>query len=112
GGKQVRDNIHAVDVVSAFHEFHRRPRSAAVYNLGGGRASNVSMLEAIEKCQRIAGRELQFSLASDARIGDHQWYISDFSDFQREYPAWCLTHEIDDVLTEIYEHNADHWAAS
>jgi CDP-paratose 2-epimerase len=110
-GKQVRDNIHAIDVVRAFHEFHKAPRSAAVYNLGGGRASNVSMLEAIAKCQEIAGRELDYTLSDEARIGDHQWYVSDFSDFERDYPAWSLTHGIDDVLRDIHESNVERWTA-
>ena len=82
-GKQVRDNIHAHDVVRAFHAFHKDPKVAAVYNLGGGRASNVSMLEAIELCQRIAGRELDYTLSDQARIGDHQWYVSDFGSFEK-----------------------------
>lgn len=110
-GKQVRDNIHAYDVVRAFHAFHDAPQAAAVYNLGGGRASNVSMLEAIEKCQTIAGRELRYTVSNDARIGDHQWYISDFSSFARDYPQWRLTHGIDDVLLDIYQANADAWTA-
>jgi CDP-paratose 2-epimerase len=110
-GKQVRDNIHATDVVRAFHAFHRDPKVAAVYNLGGGRASNVSMLEAIAKCQEIAGRELDYTLSDDARIGDHQWYVSDFSDFERDYPEWQLTFGIDEVLRDIYGHNVERWTA-
>ena len=96
GGKQVRDNIHAHDVVRAFHAFHAKaPRSAAVYNLGGGRAANVSMLEAIAMCQEIAGRTLDYSLSDEARIGDHRWWISDLSDFERDYPDWQLTYGIE-----------------
>jgi CDP-paratose 2-epimerase len=110
-GKQVRDNIHATDVVRAFHEFHKDPKIAAVYNLGGGRASNVSMLEAIAKCQEIAGRELDYTLSDQARIGDHQWYVSDFSDFERDYPQWRLTFGIDEVLRDIHEHNVERWTA-
>ncbi|WP_372791221.1 NAD-dependent epimerase/dehydratase family protein [Paraconexibacter sp.] len=110
-GKQVRDNIHAYDVVRAFHAFHRDPKAAAVYNLGGGRASNVSMLEAIEMCQRIAGRELRYTLSDDARIGDHQWYVSDMGSFERDYPDWKLTFGIEDVLRDIHAFNRDAWAA-
>ena len=110
-GKQVRDNIHAHDVVRAFHEYAKAPRPAAVYNLGGGRASNVSMLEAIAKCQDIASRELDYTLSDQARIGDHQWYVSDFSDFERDYPDWKLTYGIDEVLRDIYEFNAARWSA-
>jgi CDP-paratose 2-epimerase len=110
-GKQVRDNIHAHDVVRAFSAFAARPTAAAVYNLGGGRASNVSMLEAIEKCQRIAGRELQYTTSETARIGDHQWYVSDFSDFGRDYPEWELTFGIDEVLQDIHDFNVERWMA-
>jgi CDP-paratose 2-epimerase len=111
-GKQVRDNIHANDVVHAFHEFHKAPKVSAVYNLGGGRKSNVSMLEAIAKCQDIVGRELDYTQSEEARIGDHQWYVSDFSDFERDYPDWKLTFGIDEVLNDIYSSNVESWTAS
>ncbi len=111
-GKQVRDNMHAYDVVRAFAAFHAAPRPAAVYNLGGGRGSNVSMLEAIELCQHIAGRELEYSVSDQARIGDHRWWISDLAGFQADYPQWGLTFGIEDVLREIYEHNVEQWTAA
>lgn len=111
-GKQVRDNIHCHDVVTAFHAFHRDPKRAAVYNLGGGRASNVSMLEAIAKCEQISGRTLDYSLSPDARIGDHRWWVSDLSAFERDYPDWSLTYGIDEVLRESYDHNAEAWTAA
>jgi CDP-paratose 2-epimerase len=110
-GKQVRDNIHSVDVVRAFQLFHEKPRVAAVYNLGGGRRSNVSMLEAIEKCQQISGRELDYELSDQARMGDHRWWVTDLSEFQRDYPSFELTYGIDEVLREIYEVNVEAWSA-
>jgi CDP-paratose 2-epimerase len=110
-GKQVRDNIHSADVVRAFQRFHEAPRSAAVYNLGGGRASNVSMLEAIELCRQVAGKELDYELSDQARMGDHRWWISDLSEFQRDYPGYELTYGIEDVLREIHEANAEQWGA-
>ena len=110
-GKQVRDNIHSADVVQAFSRFHAAPKAAAVYNLGGGRASNVSMLEAIEKCQRIAGRELDYELSDQARAGDHRWWISDLSAFQADYPGFEITYGIDEVLQEIHDANVEHWQA-
>jgi CDP-paratose 2-epimerase len=110
-GKQVRDNIHAYDVVRAFAAFHERPQTAAVYNLGGGRESNISMLEAIELCQQIAGRELDYSLSDRARIGDHRWWISDLDSFKADYPAWQLTFGIEDVLRDIYAQNVEQWTA-
>jgi len=102
GGKQVRDNIHCADLVSAFAAFAEAPRSAAVYNIGGGRASNCSMLEAIEACERISGRELDWTLSDENRIGDHRWWISDLSRFQADYPEWQLNHGIEEILVEIY----------
>jgi CDP-paratose 2-epimerase len=111
GGKQVRDNIHAHDVVRAFSAFHAKPRSAAVYNLGGGRQSNVSMLEAIELCEEIAGRELDYTLSDEARIGDHRWWISDLAAFEADYPDWRLTFGIEDVLRDIHDHNVGRWTA-
>jgi CDP-paratose 2-epimerase len=111
GGKQVRDNIHAHDVVRAFAAFHDDPRPAAVYNLGGGLESNVSMLEAIELCRQTTGRELDYSLSDQARIGDHRWWISDLSAFEADYPRWRLTFGIEEVLRDIYEHNVERWSA-
>ena len=111
GGKQVRDNIHAADLVAAFEAFHRAPRAAAVYNIGGGRQSNCSMLEAIDLCQEIAGRELEWSLGEDNRIGDHRWWISDLEPFKRDYPGWDITHDVRDILSQIHDRNAERWQA-
>jgi CDP-paratose 2-epimerase len=111
GAKQVRDNIHSADVVRAFEAFHKSPRVAAVYNLGGGRESNCSMLEAIERCQEIAGRELDWTLSDQARMGDHRWWISDLAGFQADYPDWELEYDVDGMLSEIHERNVEHWTA-
>jgi CDP-paratose 2-epimerase len=111
GAKQVRDNIHSADVVRAFEEFHKKPAVAAVYNLGGGRDSNCSMLEAIELCQEIAGRELDWTLSDRARMGDHRWWVSDVSGFRADYPGWDLDYDVDGMLKEIYERNVEHWTA-
>jgi CDP-paratose 2-epimerase len=109
GGKQVRDNIHAADLVAAFAAFHRSPRPAAVYNIGGGRASNCSMLEAIQMCEAIAGRELSWELTDRNRIGDHRWWISDLEPFRRDYPDWDITYDVESVLREIHDQNAELW---
>ncbi|MEN3272279.1 MAG: CDP-paratose 2-epimerase [Actinomycetota bacterium] len=109
GGKQVRDNIHSHDVVRAFAAFHDRPRAAAVYNLGGGRESNCSMLEAITMCEEIAGRELEWSLGEDARIGDHRWWISDLDEFRADYPEWSIQYDVEAVLREIHDRNVANW---
>jgi CDP-paratose 2-epimerase len=112
GGKQVRDNIHSADLVAAFEAFHRQPKPAAVYNIGGGRQSNCSMLEAIDLCQEIAGRELEWSLGADNRIGDHRWWISDLEPFKRDHPGWDITHDVGHILEEIHERNAERWVAN
>jgi CDP-paratose 2-epimerase len=109
GGKQVRDNIHSADLVRAFAEFHRAPRVAAVYNIGGGRHSNCSMLEAIHLCQEIAGRDLHWELSEQARMGDHRWWISDLREFKADYPGWGLSYDVEAMLREIYEQNAEYW---
>ena len=109
GGKQVRDNIHAYDVALAFLSFVRRPRSAAVYNLGGGRRSNCSMLEAIDSCEGIAGRRLNWTYSQTARTGDHRWWVSDLSTWERDYPDWNLRYDVDGILREIHEANVERW---
>jgi CDP-paratose 2-epimerase len=112
GGKQVRDNIHSADLVAAFAAFHRSPRAGGtVYNIGGGRACNCSMLEAIELCQQIAGRELDWTLSAEHRLGDHRWWISDLRPFTRDYPGWSLTRGLEDILREIHDQNAERWLA-
>ena len=110
-GKQVRDNIHAYDVVRAFHAVHLAPKRAAVYNLGGGRECNVSMLEAIDECERISGRRLSYQLSEEARIGDHRWWISDLGAFKRDYPDWEMHYDIERTLQEIHDANVERWMA-
>ncbi|NLX90888.1 MAG: NAD-dependent epimerase/dehydratase family protein [Firmicutes bacterium] len=103
-GKQVRDVISASDVISAFHAFYQNPGSCGeVYNLGGGRFSNISVLEAIELAQEITGKELHYSYSEKPRLGDHIWYISDLSKFISHYPAWKPTKNVRTIMQEIYE---------
>jgi CDP-paratose 2-epimerase len=110
-GKQVRDNIHSADVVEAFIHFWRSPRTGGqVYNLGGGLESNCSMLEAIAKCEAIAGRPLTWAYKEANRIGDHIWYISDLRKFQADYPGWRLKYSLDALLQDIYDHNHERWS--
>jgi CDP-paratose 2-epimerase len=110
-GLQVRDNIHSSDLVSAFDAVRRAPRIGAVYNIGGGRQSNCSMLEAIAACERIAGRELSWTLVDENRIGDHRWWISDLGPFKHDYPGWDLAYGIEEILVEIHDHNVELWTA-
>jgi len=101
-GKQVRDNIHSYDLVNMFSHFHSNPKPGAVYNAGGGRHSNCSMLEAIELCENISGKKMNFSYAEENRIGDHIWWISDISKFKEDYPNWDWKYNLDDILKQMY----------
>jgi CDP-paratose 2-epimerase len=108
-GKVVRDAIHSSDVVAAFEAFFRNPRSAAVYNLGGGRHSNCSHLEAFTLAQEITGVEMATEYHEANRVGDHQWWIGSNAAFQADYPDWKQRYDIPMILHEIYEANADRW---
>ena len=109
-GKQVRDNIHCADVVEAFLAFWRQPREGGqVYNLGGSRHSNCSILEAIDLCESIAGKRLHCAYSDVNRVGDHIWYISDISKFQMHYPTWKLRHDMRSLLNDLYWSNVERW---
>jgi CDP-paratose 2-epimerase len=108
-GKQVRDNIHSADLISAFGEFFAQPRTGEVYNIGGGRFSNCSVLEAIRMCEELSGREIKWVYDERNRAGDHIWWISDTSKFQRHYPGWMLQYDVRKILGEIWEANLDRW---
>ena len=108
-GKQVRDNIHSADLISCFHEYFKKPRSAEVYNMGGGRFSNASMLESIALCEKITGRPLQHSYKDANRTGDHIWWISDTSKFSGHYPGWKQVYDVPAILQQIYDNNVDRW---
>src|SRR3984893_7532931 len=110
--KQVRDNIHSADLIRAFHEFYKQPRSGQVYNMGGGRYSNCSMLEAIAICEQITGKLLQSTYIEQNRRGDHIWWVSDISRFQQHYPQWKLQYEVPQILQEIFEFNHQRWSHS
>ena len=111
-GKQVRDNIHSADLINAFEHFFLAPRCGEVYNIGGGRFSNCSMLEAIEICEQITGQPLNWTYRDENRIGDHIWWISDVGKFQAHYPQWRLTRDVPQICREIYEMNAERWLES
>ena len=101
-GKQVRDNIHSYDLVNAFWHFYQSPRYGEVYNIGGGRQSNCSMLEAISICERLAQKPLRTRYSDVSRKGDHKWWISDLRKFRSHYPAWSLTYTLDQIIAEIF----------
>lgn len=101
-GKQVRDNIHSFDLVNAFYHFYQNPRCGEVYNIGGSRHSNCSMLEAIALCEDIAGKTLQHAYTNENRSGDHIWYISDVSKFQKHFPDWHYQYDLRNTMEEMY----------
>jgi len=100
-GKQVRDNIDARDLARAFHLFFLRPRCGAVYNIGGGRSSACSVLEAINLCQEISRKKMEYEYTDHARAGDHIWWISSNDAFRRDYPEWNLAYDLRTILLDI-----------
>lgn len=109
-GKQVRDNIHSYDLVNAFYHFYQAPRIAEVYNIGGSRFSNCSMLEAIQLCEKIAAKKLNWSYVETNRSGDHMWWISNIDKFRNHYPDWNLKYNLQEILQEIFTHNTTRWS--
>jgi len=103
-GKQVRDNIHSYDLVNMFWYFHQNPRAGEAYNAGGARNSNVSMLEAIAKTEKILGKKANYEYVDQNRVGDHIWYISDVTKFKSHYPNWNFTYNLDQIIEEICAH--------
>jgi CDP-paratose 2-epimerase len=102
-GKQVRDNIHSHDLIQMFWQFYLNPRPGEVYNAGGGRFSNCSILEAIDLCQKIFSKKLKYQISDSGRNGDHVWYISNLSKFKSHYPSWSYTYGLKDTLIQIFE---------
>jgi CDP-paratose 2-epimerase len=100
-GKQVRDNIHSWDLVQAFWHYFQNPRKGEVYNIGGSRYSNISVIEAINKIQNLLSKEINYTISNVNRIGDHIWYISDVRKFKSHYPQWCITYSIDRIINEM-----------
>lgn len=102
-GKQVRDNIHSHDLVSMFWSFYNNPRSGEVYNAGGGRFSNCSLIEAIDICEEITGNKMNYTYSESNRIGDHIWYISDLTKFKSHYPEWKQEYKIKMIFDELHK---------
>lgn len=112
GGKQVRDNIDARDLANAFWCFHEAPKSGgAVYNIGGSRHANCSVLEAIAMTEDLSGRKLQYTVTDDNRSGDHIWWISDVRKFQSDYPRWRYEYDLPAIIRELVEAARERFAA-
>jgi CDP-paratose 2-epimerase len=102
-GKQVRDNIHSLDVARFCHEFIRAPRAGEVYNLGGGKANSISILEAFALIESISGKPMQYVYNEANRIGDHICYYSDLRKIQAHYPNWHITKNLQSTFLEIHQ---------
>jgi CDP-paratose 2-epimerase len=100
-GKQVRDNIHSFDVISAFEAFANDPRPGEVYNLGGCRGNSCSMLEAMDAAEALTGKTIQRGYVEQNRKGDHICYISDMQKFRSHYPAWSITKPLAQIYKEL-----------
>ncbi|MFQ5449676.1 MAG: NAD-dependent epimerase/dehydratase family protein [Nitrospinaceae bacterium] len=101
-GKQVRDNIHSYDLVNALYHFYRNPGTGKVYNMGGGRNSNCSMLEAIALCEEISGNWIDWKYEDSPRVGDHIWWVSDVRRFKKDHPEWDYQYDLRRTLEEIH----------
>jgi len=102
-GKQVRDNIHSADLIQAFWHYYKNPTIGEVYNIGGSRHSNISILEAIQKIDEYCGKKVPYSLSDQARSGDHIWYISDIRKFRKHYPEFEYEYDMDRILKEMLD---------
>jgi CDP-paratose 2-epimerase len=100
-GKQVRDNIHSYDVCTAMMAFYEAPRAGAVYNLGGGRANSISLLEAGARLEELLGRRFRFEYLDVPRRGDHICYISDLRRIRADYPGWEVTISLEQILEQL-----------
>jgi len=102
-GKQVRDNIHSYDVIRAVEEFARNPRPGEVYNIGGGRANSISILEAVARIEQMTGAKISCEYRDQPRAGDHICYISNLGKLRSHFPDWTITRSLDQTLREIVE---------
>jgi CDP-paratose 2-epimerase len=99
-GKQVRDNLHASDLILAVYEFIKNPKPGQVYNIGGGKENSCSIIEAIYKIKNLIGFEVQTTELSP-RKGDHICYYTNNSKFKSDYPNWDVTKKIDEIIQEM-----------
>ena len=104
-GKQVRDNLHSSDLVKAFWEFYKKPRIGKVYNIGGSRKSNCSILEAINIIEKFTNLKVDFKLIDKPRTGDHKWWITNNSKFKKDYPNWKQNYDVKKIIKELIENN-------
>jgi CDP-paratose 2-epimerase len=102
-GKQVRDNIHSLDVMTAIHAFYDSPQAGEVYNLGGGRENSISIIEAISRIEGLIGEKIQTKYTDGNRKGDHICYITDLKKFRSHYPHWKISVPLEQILKVLVE---------
>ena len=102
-GKQVRDNIHSYDLVNCFWEFYKKPRKGTIYNIGGGRYSNCSIIEALEMVEKLCNIKIKKEYINKSRVGDHIWYISDLRKFKKDYPNWKQKYNTKKIIEELID---------
>ena len=102
-GKQVRDNIHSNDLVSCFWEYYKKPGYGEVFNMGGGKYSNCSIIEALNMVENIAGIKIKKKILKQNRVGDHIWYISNTKKFKKKYPNWKQKFSTRKIITELID---------
>ena len=102
-GKQVRDNLHSYDLVNAFWEFFKNPTKGEVYNMGGGRYSNCSIIEALDLVEDISNIKIKREVIKKPRVGDHIWYISNVSKFKKHYPNWKQKYNTQKIIEELVD---------
>ncbi len=102
-GKQVRDNIHSLDVARFIHAFIESPRCGEVYNLGGGKANSCSIWEAFALCEKFSGRKMKYTYQEQNRIGDHICYYSDLRKMRAHYPRWDITISLEETVRQIVQ---------
>ena len=100
-GKQVRDNLHSHDLVNCFWEFYKKPRYGEVYNMGGGRFSNCSIIEALDLVENLCNIRIKRELIKTPRVGDHIWYISNLNKFKKHYPKWKQKYNTKKIIEEL-----------
>jgi CDP-paratose 2-epimerase len=112
-GKQVRDNIHAYDLIKAFWWFVKDPGHGEVFNMGGGRKRSCSVLEAIELCKEVSIplNTLEVQYVDKPRRGDHIWWITDTGKFEARYPQWMQAFTLEMILEDLYGAQAKRSAA-
>ena len=104
-GKQVRDNLHSFDLVNCFWEFYKKPKNGEVYNMGGGRYSNCSIIEALDIVEKLKGIKIKKEIITKNRVGDHIWYVSNTKKFKKDYPKWKQIYNTKKIIEELIENN-------